>query len=144
MKIKFTVDGEPKGKQRPRFNPYSKRPFTPEDTKQHEQLTAWAYKAQCGNFRFPDGTYIDMRIIAYHKIPKTTSQKERKLMLEGKIRPANKRPDVDNIFKLVADALNDIAYSDDQCIVDALVRKFYSDKPRTEIIMIGELPNNNH
>lgn len=143
MKIKFTVDGEPKGKQRPRFNPYSKKPYTPDDTKQHEQLTAWAYKAQCGYSRFPAGTYIDMRIIAYMSIPKKTSQADRKLMLEGKIRPT-KKPDCDNIFKLVADALNGIAYSDDKFIVDAQVRKFYSDEPRTEIIMIGDLPNNNH
>ncbi len=143
MKIKFTVDGEPYGKQRPRHTPYSKRPYTPTKTKSHEQLTAWAYKAQCGNFRFPTGTYIDMRIIAYLSIPKKTSEKDRQLMLEGKIRPI-KKPDFDNISKLVADALNDIAYDDDKCIVDAQVRKFYSDKPRTEIIMIGELPNNNH
>lgn len=143
MKIKFTVDGEPQSKLRPRFNPNCPKPRTPENTKQYEKLIGWSYKAQCGYSRFPADTYIDMRIIAYLGIPKDTSKKKRQLMLEGKIRPA-KKPDVDNLFKVVADALNGIAYSDDKCIVDAQVRKFYSDKPRMEIIMIGELPNNNH
>lgn len=143
MRIRFTVDGEPKSKLRPRFNPSCRKPRTPESTRQYEEIIGWSYKAQCGNSRFPTGTYIDMRIIAYLGIPKDTSKKKRKLMLEGKVRPT-KKPDVDNLFKVVADALNGIAYTDDKFIVDAQVRKFYSDKPRTEIIMIGELPDNNH
>ena len=57
-------------------------------------------------------------------------------MLSGFIRPTVK-PDWDNIGKLVADALNGIAYDDDKCIVDAQVRKFYSDQPRTDIIIYG-------
>ena len=134
MKIKFTVKGDPFGKQRPRHNGYTT--YTPAETKQHEQLIAWAYKEQCGAFRFPKDTYIDIRIIAYMKIPKRTSKDRRSKMLSGFIRPTVK-PDWDNIGKLVADALNGIAYDDDKCIVDAQVRKFYSDQPRTDIIIYG-------
>ena len=55
-------------------------------------------------------------------------------MRSGEIRPTVK-PDFDNIGKLIADALNGVAYDDDKCIVDAQVRKFYSDNPRTEVIL---------
>lgn len=55
-------------------------------------------------------------------------------MISGEIRPTVK-PDWDNIGKLIADALNGIAYDDDKCIVDAMVRKFYSTDPRTVVIL---------
>ena len=54
------------------------------------------------------------------------------LMRERKIRPM-KKPDFDNIGKIVCDSLNDIAYHDDAQIVDAQVRKFFSDDPRVVV-----------
>lgn len=134
MKIKFTAEGDPFGKQRPRHNKYTT--YTPSETKQHEQLIGWAYKRQCGAFMFPKGTYIDIRIAAFMKIPKSVSKDKRGKMLSGLIRPTVK-PDWDNIGKLVADALNGIAYDDDKNIVDAKVSKYYSDHPRTEVVIYG-------
>ncbi len=55
-------------------------------------------------------------------------------MLNGIIRPT-KRPDFDNIGKIICDSLNMIAYHDDSAIVDGRVRKFYSDVPRVEVII---------
>lgn len=63
---------------------------------------------------------------------KSATKANRELMLTGKIRPTVK-PDWDNIGKLVSDALNGIAYDDDKSVVDAVVRKYYSDRPRTQI-----------
>lgn len=134
--ITFTVSGQPFGKQRPRHNRKTNTTYTPAETKQKEQMIAWAYKRQCGAFRFPKNAYVDIRVIAYMKIPKSTSKTNRQLMINGIIRPTIK-PDWDNIGKLVADALNGIAYDDDKYIVDAQVRKFYSEHPRTDIILIG-------
>lgn len=134
MKVKFTIDGNPIGWQRVGYNRYTGAKFTQEKTRQHEQLVALMYRQQAGAFRFPKGTYLDMRVIAYLPIPKSKNKIERQLMIEGKIRPTVK-PDWDNIGKLIADALNGIAYDDDKCIVDAQVRKFYSDNPRTEVIL---------
>lgn len=134
MKVKFTIDGNPIGWQRVGYNRYTGAKFTQEKTRQHEQLAALMYRQQAGAFRFPKGTYVDMRVIAYLPIPKRKNKIERQLMIEGKIRPTV-RPDWDNIGKLIADALNGIAYEDDKCIVDAQVRKFYSDNPRTEVIL---------
>jgi Holliday junction resolvase RusA-like endonuclease len=39
------------------------------------------------------------------------------------------RPDVDNIFKLVADALNAVAWRDDAQIADGGVQKFFGETP---------------
>nr|DAG40359.1 MAG TPA: Endodeoxyribonuclease RusA [Caudoviricetes sp.] len=66
------------------------------------------------------------------RIPKSATKAKRELMLTGKIRPTVK-PDWDNLGKLVSDALNGIAYDDDKSVVDASVRKYYSDRPRTQI-----------
>ena len=53
-------------------------------------------------------------------------------MIDKKIRPV-KKPDFDNIGKIIADSLNGIAYADDSCIVEATISKFYDIYPRTEI-----------
>lgn len=134
MKISFTVDGNPFGWQRAGQNRYTKATYTQEKTRKHEQLVAWAYKAVAGGFTFPDETYIELRVIAFMKIPKGTSKVKREKMLSGEIRPTVK-PDWDNLGKLVSDALNGIAYRDDKYVVDAVVRKFYSDIPRTQVII---------
>ena len=40
MKIRFTVEGDPFGKQRPRHNRQANVTYTPAETKQHEQVIA--------------------------------------------------------------------------------------------------------
>ncbi len=134
MEVKFTVLGEPFGKQRPRHNRSTNTTYTPNETRQHEQLIALAYNRQIGTFRFPKNAHISMRVTAYMPIPKSASKRKRELMLTGAIRPTVK-PDWDNIGKLVADALNGIAYDDDKCIVDARVQKFYSESPRVQVTL---------
>lgn len=140
--IQFTVYGEPQGKGRPRFvaryNPATQKSFgqahTPEKTIVYENLIRTEYSLQTKNFRYPDDAMLDMRIMAYYGVPKSVSKKKKALMLEGKIRPT-KKPDMDNVMKVVADSLNQVAYKDDTQIVDAQCRKFYSVKPRIEVII---------
>ena len=140
--IQFTVYGEPQGKGRPRFvaryNPATKKSFgqahTPEKTIVYENLIRTEYSLQTKNFRYPDDAMLDMRIMAYYGVPKSVSKKKKALMLDGKIRPT-KKPDMDNVMKVVADSLNQVAYKDDTQIVDAQCRKFYSVKPRIEVII---------
>lgn len=133
MKVKFTILGEPAGKGRPRFTREG-RTYTPEKTVSYENLVKLEYEQQCANHQFPDGAQLDVRIIAYYQIPKSTSKKKAKLMEDGKIRPT-KKPDFDNIGKIVCDSLNKRAYKDDAQIVDAQVRKFYSRNPRVVVII---------
>lgn len=132
IKAKFTIPGEPQGKGRPRFTGKGKRPTTPDNTVFYENLVKVEFQRQCHGIKFPDDSMIDMRITAYYEIPQSASKKRRAAMLNHKIRPT-KTPDVDNIFKVVADSLNGIAYRDDKQIVDGMVRKFYSDEPRVVV-----------
>ena len=133
-KIKFTILGNPAGKGRPRFSGKTDQAYTPRDTAMYENLVRIEYEAQCDNFRFDDEAMLDMRILAFYEIPKSTSKKRREMMLNGMIRPT-KKPDMDNVVKIIADSLNKLAYRDDTQIVDCQCRKFYSDTPRVEVII---------
>lgn len=134
MRINFTVMGEPKGKGRPRFCRNTGHAITPKDTVNYETLVKMEYTQACGELMFPDDAMLDMRIKAYYSIPKSASKKRHAAMLGGDIRPT-KKPDMDNVIKIIADALNKIAYRDDTQIVDCQVRKFYSEKPRVEVMI---------
>lgn len=134
MRINFTIMGEPKGKGRPRFCRNTGHAITPKDTVNYETLVKMEYTQACGEQMFPDDAMLDMRIKAYYSIPKSASKKRHAAMLSGDIRPT-KKPDMDNVIKIIADSLNKIAYRDDTQIVDCQVRKFYSEKPRVEVMI---------
>lgn len=134
--VTFEIPGAPQGKGRPRFSRAGGfvKAYTPEKTKDYENLVAWSYKAQAQGFRFPDGTPLYVAIYAYYPIPKRTSKKDRVAMLSGDVRPTVK-PDNDNVLKIVCDALNGIAYDDDKCVVDSYLRKYYADEPKTVVVI---------
>lgn len=132
MQIKFTVLGEPQGKARPRFSRQNGRTYTPDKTVLYENLIRTEYLRQCPGLRFADKEPLTMHIRAYYSIPKSVSQKRQAAMAEGLIRPV-KKPDADNIIKVVADALNKVAYRDDADLVQVSFEKFYSWQPRLEV-----------
>lgn len=55
---------------------------------------------------------LEISILALFPIPQHASKKLKKLMLNGDILPT-KRPDSDNIIKIILDALNGVCYHDD-------------------------------
>lgn len=132
--IRFSIPGQPMGKQRPRVvhNGSFSQAFTPKETVSYENLVRVMYREAARGKRFTDEDMLDVRVIAYYSIPKSTSKKKREMMLEHKIRPG-KKPDWDNIGKIICDSLNTVAYRDDSSIVDAQVRKFYSENPRVDV-----------
>ena len=134
MEIEFTVPGEPQGKGRPRFSNVKGRTVTrtPGKTVLYENLIVTEYLRQAGDARFPDGERLALRVTAYFAIPRSASGKKKALMESGGIRPA-KKPDLDNIIKVVADSLNAVAYRDDAQITDCRAEKFYSGRPRLEV-----------
>lgn len=136
MRVKFTVHGEPQGKGRPRFSTIAGNVSarTPDKTVVYENQIKTEFLAQCGSAKFPDDAALDIRVISHHSIPTSASKKKRALMMAHVIRPT-KKPDFDNIGKVVADSLNGIAYRDDAQIVDAQVRKFYGLTPKVVVII---------
>jgi len=140
MKISFTVFGEPQGKGRPRFarrGGYTVT-YTPKKTASYEEKIKNEYMVQCNGVRFDDNTDLEMSVIAYFKIPSSVNKITKSDMLEWKKFP-RKKPDVDNILKIVADGLNGVAYKDDVQIIKASVRKYYSAEPRVEIEICDKL-----
>ena len=63
------------------------------------------------------------------KIEKLTGKKVSVNIIEVK------KPDADNVVKIIADSLNEIAYKDDTQIVDCMVRKFYGEDPKVVVII---------
>lgn len=132
MQVEFTVDGKPQGKARPRVTK-SGHAYTPRSTMLYEDHVRAEYARQTNSYRFADDTLLCLQIWAFMPIPKSTSKAKRKQMLEEwSIRPA-KRPDLDNVLKAIADALNGVAYADDAQIVDMRASRWYSDVPRVDV-----------
>ncbi len=134
--VSFQIPGQPFGKQRPRVvrrGNFSKA-YTPKETILYENLVKLYFQKEAGNRMFSNGVMLDVQIIAYYSIPKSTSKNKRLQMLNHEIRPT-KKPDWDNIGKIICDSLNMVAYHDDSAIVESRVRKFYSENPRVEVII---------
>lgn len=142
MKRCFIILGEPKAKARPRFTVNSKgqrgKIYTAKDTISYEKLVRKEYTEQYPTLPpVPPKIPLKMEIDTYHKIPKNVSKETKQRMESCQIRPT-KKPDVDNLAKIIADSLNGVAYHDDSQIVDLEIRKFYSNSPRVHVCF-GEI-----
>ena len=128
--VVFIVKGDPKGKSRPRFT-RSGRVYTPAETEHYEQLVAWSYSNSAKGYKFTSPVMVTIK--AYHKPPKK-SKKVVKDMLNGHILPT-KKPDADNIAKIILDGLNHIAWDDDTQVVDLMVVKRYDIEPWVAVVI---------
>ena len=126
------MDGQPVGKGRPRFSRASGTVYTPEKTARYEERLAWAAQSvMAGRPLLTDALYVTIR--AYMDIPKYKPKKWREAAHDGRLHPTTK-PDLDNIAKML-DALNRVVWVDDSQIVELRVSKWYSNRPRIEIIV---------
>lgn len=108
-------------------------PVSSSITTSYENLVVAMYRQKYADSKPFEGM-VKGTIIAYYQIPKSVSKKKKKMMLDGDIRPMTK-PDLDNIEKIIYDALNGIAYTDDSHIIAQRCAKFYSETPRVEVII---------
>lgn len=139
--IAFCVVGNPVAKGRPRF---MARPYIDNDGKPKAFTQAYTptktaaaeddFKTQALRHRPAKiiTSDISINVRVYRCIPKSFSGKKAISAEAGTIRPGT-RPDIDNYFKLICDALNGIMWQDDALIVEARVQKLYSNNPRTEV-----------
>ena len=121
MQVKFNVFGKPRGKQRPRLCSVGGRNivYTPKQTIEYEKLIKASYIASSKVF-FERNIPIEINILAYffHK---------------SSIVFENKKPDADNIFTIVLDALNKVAFYNNAQVSKICFEKRYSKMPRLEI-----------
>ena len=133
MVIQFIVPGEPKGKGRPRLG-RSGHAYTPHDTANYENLVKVCFRDTHPDFVPLDPDIpVHVAIKAYYSMPKSMTKKNRMAAAMGHLFPL-KKPDVDNIMKIVCDPLNGIAYYDDAQIQWAMLSKEYGD-PHVEVRM---------
>lgn len=134
--IKFTVLGKPQAKQRPKFSRRGKHitTYTPKETQTYEKLVRKSALEQCdGQLDKEYSGIIKMHIIAYFKPNKSMSKKKQESLIG---QPYLKRPDIDNICKIIEDALNGVAYKDDSQISLLYGEKYYSEEEKVEVMMI--------
>lgn len=101
------IEGKIKGKDRPRF--YRGHTVTPKATKDYEKLVKGCYIEQGGKL-FLEA--VKVNITVKHKLPKKPKG----------IYPT-KRPDIDNIAKIILDGLNGVAYKDDAQVIKLFITK---------------------
>ena len=128
MKYEFEVIGKIRGKARPKVNTYTLRAYTPKETKDYENLIQQYFVLKYPKYVPIEGR-VSVSITAYFPIPKNTSKANTELMLKNEISPT-KKPDIDNIVKIVLDALNKIAFKDDNQITKLNVEKKYTEEEK--------------
>ena len=132
----FTVPGVPGAKGRARAFALKGtgkiRMFTPAKTERYESLIRDAFALQVKAEVIPYTGPVEMHVKAYYAIPKS-KPKWWKAMAQSETLAVTKKPDMDNIVKVVKDALNNIAYRDDSQVFRDIGEKFYSERPRVEV-----------
>jgi Holliday junction resolvase RusA-like endonuclease len=125
--INLTIPGAPTGKGRPRFAIRGgfARAYTPEKTASYESLVKLA-AADAMQSSAPFTHPVRVTIHATFAPPASWSEKKRNTAIAetNGIRPA-KKPDADNIAKIICDAMNGIVYRDDAQVVTLCVEKRY-------------------
>lgn len=134
MKIEWTVHGEPKPKRTGKICTTGRfaRLVMDEATRQAEQDFGYQSLKYKPPKPLEGPLRLTLRLYRAKGMPKT--KKGRAAALAGEIRPITK-PDNSNALKLAEDSLNGIFFLDDAQIVSNIVEKYYSDIPRTEVIL---------
>ena len=125
MRLQVTIPVEPVPKARARTirtRTGAVFSYTPRRTAHAENLIRdWVMRL--GHF-FPSGTPIMIEATFYRQKPKTARKKE--------TLPTS-RPDIDNYFKLLTDALEKFIYHNDSQITTAIIMKRFGSPPRIEL-----------
>ena len=136
MQIHFQVEGDPKGKGRPRFSRVGSftKVYTDKQTLSYEAMIATFAKQAMG---VTDLLETPVRVFLYVRlpVPQSYSKKRREACLSGTEKPC-KKPDIDNIAKTYLDAMNGVIFVDDTQVVDLHIKKLYSDKAGVDVMVM--------
>ena len=130
----FSVEGDPVGKQRPRFS--KGHTYTPKKSVDYEKQIADKAQSAMGPTE-PLETPVAAYIYINHAIPASYSKKRKEACLNRFERP--KKPDLDNVAKSFLDAMNGIVYKDDVQVVSLHVTKRYDTIASVHVCVREEL-----
>ena len=131
--IRFEVHGKVVGKARPRFA--GGHTYTPTSTRTYERKILRAFR-EAGGEKMSGPLHVDFE--AVYGVQKSASKRDRALRLRGD-ELAIQKPDVDNICKILLDALNKACYQDDAEVVSVrAIKGRYEEDPRL-IVRVREM-----
>ncbi len=116
----------PQGKGRPRVvrNYGQTQVYTPDATANAEKVIQ--VEALRAGVRPLDGP-VAVEIIVRHRAPKSLNRVQRGKALNGDLLPTRK-PDLDNVAKLVLDSLNGRAWADDAQVTSLKINRLYAEE----------------
>lgn len=124
----------PVSKARPRF--VNGRCYTPETTKVAEDAIAFIVKAHMIKHGLTTTLLpVSITLEFSFKLPASATKRDRELLKQGKLQNI-KKPDLDNLVKLVTDAMNKIAYNDDNQVVVINASKVFGDEDYIKISLM--------
>lgn len=133
--IRFEILGQPIAKQRPRVT-RTGIAYTPSKTVNYEAIVRYTYQSLYPQ-RKPILGHIEATIIAVFPVPKSYPKKKTAELLKGH-HNYDKKPDCDNLAKIILDALNGIAYKDDSQVTLLHIAKEYGTQPKV-IVELKEI-----
>lgn len=136
MSISFVIPGI-KGKARARVT-RTGHAYTPSDTVNYENLVKLLAMKENKERLYFDKEPLRIKLRVFYDVPESYSKKKREQALQGELRPT-KKPDADNIVKIVCDALNKVIYKDDSQIVEVFVKKEYTAKEPHVFVTISQI-----
>lgn len=107
--------------------------YTPRQTIEYEKLVRASYTT-VSKVKFQKNEPLEISILALFPIPQHASKKLKQLMLNGDILPT-KKPDADNVTKIILDALNGVCFHDDSQICRVYFEKMYAENPEIRILI---------
>ena len=125
MKYSFEIKEKAIGKQRSRYSIKTHRMYTPTKTSTFEEKVKWAFKSKYNIETELSTKPFKAKIIAVFEPAKSLSKKKKEELLYSEY---TKKPDADNIAKIILDSLNKLAYKDDNQVAELLVLKQYGDE----------------
>jgi Holliday junction resolvase RusA-like endonuclease len=100
--------------------------YSPEETASYENLVKLCYMAAATKEGKSDvvlGEPVCVNVMAFFPVPKSYPKRMREATEPF---PYTKKPDADNIGKIVCDSLNGVAWKDDSLVFMLTVSKHYS------------------
>lgn len=134
--MEFEIMGAPVGKRRPRFstiNGFAQAIKVQADVEYENMVRLMFNLNKPSDYDLFDKP-VSVRIEAYFPIPKSFSKKRAEEATAGVIHP-QKKPDADNIAKIICDALNNVAYHDDTQVIELIVVKKYAREPKVKVAL---------
>lgn len=139
--ISLELFGDPVPQTRPRFSRQNNSVRTYDPLLKLKEGYKWQLASQFREEVLKGPIALD--VLFYMPIPKSTSKVKQRQMENGVI-AHTKKPDVDNLVKLVLDCMNKTIFEDDSQISDLRIKKIYSSKPGTliRIFPLGDAKRN--